>query len=126
MFTNVHQLNLTQFPKVFWAEMAKGFLKMNLTLQLSMLHAASYHWIQTYSGGFEKIKEDFALFFHNDGWISHGTEEMKAQFEVSGALRLTIKVSSYGQSANKRKMETLSTATDSYLRRRFIVDFNAL
>ena len=45
---------------------------VNLTLQLSMLHAASYHWIQTYSGGFEKIKEDFALFFHNDGWISHG------------------------------------------------------
>lgn len=98
---------------------------MNLTLQLSMLHAASYHWIQTYSGGFEKIKEDFALFFHNDGW-HHGTEEMKAQFEVSGALRLTIKVSSYGQSANKRKMETLSTATDSYLRSRYIVVFNAL
>ena len=91
-----------------------------------MLHAVSYHWVKTYSGSFEKLKEEFPLFFHDDGWIRHATEETKVQFEVSGALRLTIKVSSYGQSANKRKMETLSTATDSYLRRRFIVDFNAL
>jgi hypothetical protein len=53
-----------------------------------MLHAISYHWIQTYPGGLESLRKDQPLFIHDDGWISHGSEEMKAQFGVSSLLKL--------------------------------------
>jgi hypothetical protein len=49
--------------------------------QLSILHAVSYHWIQTHPGGLDALRKEHPLFFHDDGWISHGNEEMKAQFE---------------------------------------------
>jgi len=47
-----------------------------------MLHAVSYHWLQTYPGGEEALRADHPLFINDHGWIKHASEEMKAQFEV--------------------------------------------
>ena len=48
-----------------------------------MLHSVSHHWVQIYPGGMEAAKKDHPLFFHDEGWMQQGNEEMKQQFDVS-------------------------------------------
>jgi hypothetical protein len=56
--------------------------------QLSMLHAVSHHYIHSYPGGLEALEADQPLFMHNDGWINHGSEELKLQFDVKTEIAL--------------------------------------
>lgn len=51
-----------------------------------MLHAVSHHYIHTYPGGLDALQAEQPLFFV-DGWISHGSEELKLQFDVTIALK---------------------------------------
>lgn len=48
-----------------------------------MLHAVSHHYLHTYPGGLDALYLDQPHFVNNHGWIKHGSEELKIQFEVN-------------------------------------------
>ncbi len=49
--------------------------------QLARLHAASYHFIQTYPGGLEAMKETNYRLLFTETWMSTDNKEMKDQFD---------------------------------------------